>query len=58
MLGMFFANVFDAEVINDEAETDGAPIVLSETRADFALPISLGVEALFEEVLGNSSCVR
>ena len=30
MVGMFFADVFDAKVVHDEAKTDGAPFVAPE----------------------------
>ena len=30
MVGMFFADVFDTEVINDETKTEGAPCVAPE----------------------------
>ena len=32
MVGVFFADVFDTKVINDETKTDGAPCVMPEAR--------------------------
>ena len=55
VLGMFFADIFYTKIIHDEAETDGAPVMFPETRADSALPISFGIQSFCEEVLGYFS---
>ena len=54
---MLLSDIFDAEVVHDEAETDGAPAVLPVTRSDLALGIPCFVESLGEEVLGNDTCL-
>ena len=43
---MNFANVFDAEVVNVERESDWTPGVCTQTGGAFALVVSLFVEAL------------
>ncbi len=58
MLCMFFANVFDAEIINNQCELYGSCAVLPKSRYQFALPVSMFVEAFFEEFVGQESCLR
>ncbi len=58
MLCMFFANVFDAEIINNQCELYGYCVVLPKSRYQFALPVSVFVEAFFEEFVGQESCLR
>ncbi len=58
MLCMFFANVFDAEIINNQCELYVSCVVLPKSRYQFALPVSVFVEAFFEEFVGQESCLR
>ena len=51
MVSMFFSDIFDAEVVHTECKTSRAPVVHPETGVDFALVVSIGLEALFEELL-------
>ena len=48
MVGVCFADVFYAEIVDTEGENNRAPLVCTETRGAFALVITLFVEALFE----------
>ena len=45
---MLFVNVFDAEVVNTEGETDGAPFVGPKIWCERALLVAVFVEALLE----------
>jgi hypothetical protein len=53
MLCMFFANVFDAKVIENQCELYGSCVVLPKARYQFALSVSVLVEAFFEEFVGQ-----
>ncbi len=48
MVGVFFANVFYAEVVDAEGEGNGAPIVSPEARCGWALMVAMFVELFFE----------
>jgi hypothetical protein len=49
MIGVFFANIFIAEVVDAEGEGDGAPIVSPEARrGSRALMVAMFVESFFE----------
>ena len=48
MVGVFFADIFYAEVVNAEGEEDGAPIVLPEARCGRVLMVAMFVESIFE----------
>ncbi len=56
MLCMFFANVFDAKIIDNQCELYGSCVVLPKSRYQFALQVSVFVEAFFEEFVGQESC--
>ncbi len=58
MLCMFFANIFDAKIINNQRELYGSCAVLPKSRYQFALLVSMFVEAFFEEFVGKLSCLR
>ncbi len=58
MLCMFFANVFDAKIIDNQCELYGSCVVLPKSRYQFALPVSMFVEVFFEEFIGQESCLR
>ncbi len=57
MLCMFFANVFDAKIINNQCELYGSCVTLPKSRYQFALLVSVFVEAFFEEFVGQESCL-
>ena len=48
MAGMFLADVLDSEIVDDKGELDGAPLVLPESRDNFALEVSVFAKAFFE----------
>ena len=48
MVGVFFANIFYAKVVDAEGEGDGAPIALPETWSGRALMVVMFVELFFE----------
>jgi hypothetical protein len=48
MVGVFFANIFYAHVVNAEGEGDGAPIVSPEAWCGRALMVAMFVESFFE----------
>ncbi len=54
MLCIFFADVFDVEVIDNQCELYGSCVVLPKARYQFALLISVFVEAFFRSSLANS----
>ena len=47
MVCVFLSHIFYAKIVNDEAETDGAPLVRSQPGGEPALLIAMGVEARF-----------
>ncbi len=53
MLCMFFADVFDAKIVDNQYELYGSYIVLPKSRYQFALPVYVFVEAFFEEFVGQ-----
>jgi hypothetical protein len=53
MLCMFFANVFDTEVINNQCELYRSCVMLPKARYQFALSVSVLVEAFYEEFVGQ-----
>ena len=55
VVGVAFADVFDAEIIHDEREDDWTPLVSPEAGGDEALVVAVLDEALFEELLGKAS---
>ena len=55
MIGVFFADVFHSEIVDNEGERDRSPIVRPQTRCVLALVVSLVVEALLEELLGKDA---
>jgi len=57
MLGVFAAYVLDAEVVDDESERDGAPIVLPEAGDEFALTVAVLGEALCEEFVREEAAL-
>ncbi len=58
MLCMFFAAVFDAKIINNQCELYGSCVVFPKSRYQFALPVSVFVEAFFKEFVGQEFCLR
>ncbi len=53
VLCMFFADVFDAKVINKQCELYGSCGMLPKARYQFALSVFVFVEAFFEEFVGQ-----
>jgi hypothetical protein len=53
MVCMFFANVYDAKIINNQCELYGSCIVLPKSRYQFVLLLSVFVEACFEKFVGQ-----
>ena len=53
--GVSFANVLNAEVVHEEAEYDGAPVVLPQTWGGGALVVVVLLEALPKECVGEGS---
>ncbi len=58
MLCMFFTNVFDAKIINNQCELYGFCVVLPKSWYQFALPVSMVAEAFFKDFIGQESCLR
>ena len=52
MVGVFTANVFDAEIIDDKAEGDGAGTVGEEARGVMALEVSVMCQVVDKSVIG------
>ena len=48
MVGVFFADIFYAKVVNAEGEGDGAPIMSPEAWCGRALMVAIFVESLFK----------
>ncbi len=53
MLCMFFADVFDAKIIDNQCELYGSCVMLPISRYQFALSVSMLIEAFFEEFVGQ-----
>mmetsp|Transcript_14926 Transcript_14926/g.34660 ORF Transcript_14926/g.34660 Transcript_14926/m.34660 type:complete len:283 (+) Transcript_14926:1156-2004(+) len=51
VLCVFLANILHSEVINDEGELDGSPLVEPEAVDDGALVVAVGLEAFLEQFL-------
>ena len=58
VVGVAFADVFDAKTIHYKAEWDGTPLVTPEGGGSGALVVSVGVGALFEELVGEHAQLR
>ena len=48
MVGVFFANILYAKVVDAEGEGDGAPIVLPEAWCGRALVVAMFVDLFFK----------
>ena len=55
--GVLFADIFDTEVVNDEGEHDGSPLVAPKARSAFTLVVAFVGETLSEEGLGEDAVV-
>jgi hypothetical protein len=55
MVDVVFVDVLHAKIVNDEGETDGAPVVPPVSWCDSALAVSCFVKAFGEEVLRNDA---
>ncbi len=52
MLCMFFTNIFDAKIINNQCELYGSCVVLPKSGYRFVLSVSMFVEVFFKEFFG------
>ena len=52
---MFATDVFDAKIVDDQDELDGAPYVSPEARCGSSLVVPRRSELLAEEVVGKPS---
>ncbi len=55
MLCMFFANIFDAEIVDNQCELYGSCVVLPKSKFQFAMLVSVFVEVFFKEFVGHSA---
>ena len=55
---MFFADVFDAEVVHDEAKTDGAPFVAPEAGRVADRGVAIGAEETGQLLFGEDAGLR
>ena len=53
ILCMFFANIVDAKIIDNQCELYGSCGVLPKSKYQLALLVSMFVEAFFEEFIGQ-----
>ena len=53
MEGMFFANIFHAEIVDDEGELYWSPFVLPKAWHQLALVVTAFVEALLKQFVGQ-----
>jgi hypothetical protein len=53
MLCMFVADVFDAEIIDNQCELYGSCVMLPKSRYLFALSVFVFVEVFFKEFVGQ-----
>ena len=51
MVGVFFANIFDSEIVYYECELDRAGVVFPEAGDEFALVVAVFVESFLEELV-------
>ncbi len=51
VVGMLFAHVLNAKVINDEEKLDKAPCVVPEARRGGGFVVACGIEALPQQVI-------
>jgi hypothetical protein len=55
MVDVVFVDVLHAKIVDNEGETDGAPVVLPVSWCDSALAVSYFVKAFGEDVLRNDA---
>jgi hypothetical protein len=55
---MFFANGFDAKIIDNQCKLYGYCVMLPKSRYQFALLVSVFVEVFVEEFVGQESYLR
>ena len=58
MVGMFFANVFDTKVINDETKTEGVPCVVPEAWGVASRCIDIAAKKTDQFSLGKDASLR
>ena len=47
MIGVFFSNIFDTEIVYGQTELDGLRRVLPQTRYKFTLHVAMFVQSFF-----------
>ena len=52
---MFFPDIFDAKIVNDQSELYWSPLVFPEARNQFALMVSVFVEAFLQQFVGEET---
>jgi hypothetical protein len=52
---VFNSNIFEPNVIYDEAELDGTPFVVPETWGGFSFIVAFGKKARSEEIVGQDA---
>ena len=58
MVSMFFADVFNAKVVHDEAKTDGAPFVAPEAGRVADRCVAIGAEETGQLLFGEDAGLR
>ena len=58
MVGMFFADVFDAKVVHDEAKTDWTPFVAPEAGCVADRCVAIGAKETGQLLFGEDAGVR
>ena len=52
---MFLADILDTEIVNDQSELYWSPLVFPEARNQFALMVTVLVEAFFQQFVGEET---
>ena len=58
MKRMFFANICNAEIIDDECELYWSPFVLPKAWDELALVVAAFIESFLEEFVCQEACLR
>ncbi len=58
MVDVGLVDVLHAKIVNNQGDTDWAPVVALVSRGYFALSVACFVESFGEEVLGNNAGLR
>jgi hypothetical protein len=57
VLGVFLANVFNPEVVDDKGECDWSPLVCPKARRGLALRVAMFLQPFGQEFLCNDPCL-